>query len=179
MHFLKTSIFDRNVAAVTMSSQYVIRRILGQLPLSFDTIIEYGPGDGVMIRALLPRLAPHGRFFVIESNGSFVEKLKKINDPRLHIIHGRAEERDCLLKEYKIESVDLVIASIPFSFLRQKERENIVRDSYQILAPNGIFVIFSQNTFLMHFLIKTVFKKVSLWYELKNIPPCFIMWAKK
>lgn len=178
IHFLTTSIFDRDVAAITMSSQYVVRKILRKLPLSLDTIIEYGPGDGVMTQALLPRLTPQGKFFVIESNSRFVKKLKKINDPRLHIIHGRAEESIHLLKKYT-KNADLIIASIPFSFLKQEERKSVVRDSYQLLAPNGSFVIFSQHTFLMYFFVRAIFKKASLWYELRNIPPCFIIWAEK
>ena len=179
INFLKTAICDRKVAAVTMSSTYLIRRVAKLLPKRLDTVIEFGPGEGVMTRALLKRLSFQGKLFAVETNGEFIKILERIDDPRLSIIQGKAEDVVSHMQKRSQDKVDLVIASIPFSFLKSHERRKLVNDTHDILLPGGSFIVFNQYNPLMYAPVKKIFGAVSVFYELRNILPCFIIRAKK
>jgi phospholipid N-methyltransferase len=177
-NFLKNAIFNRNVGAVTMSSKYVIKNVTQRLGKPLHTVIEYGPGDGVMTRALLLHLAPQGKLFVIESNPQFIKALHKIKDKRLHILQGKVQDL-ALDKIHGFCPADAVISSIPFSLLKKADRLKIVSDTHKILAPNGTFIIFHQYSRLMFRPLQERFSSVSVVFEPRNILPCFILDAKK
>lgn len=178
-HFLKNAIFDPKVAALTISSPYMVNRVLKHITKPLDLIIEYGPGQGIMTRALLSHLSPCGKFIVIESNKEFVETLRRIRDSRIEIIEGNVQDVIPVLKECGIFDVDLVVSSIPFSFIKSSDRTKIVKDTYDFLAPKGSFIIFHQYTPLMYKPLKQLFAYVTLAFEPRNILPCFIIQAKK
>src|SRR3989344_6403005 len=170
--FFKNAILDRNVGAVSKSSKYVINNVLKRLKQPLQIVIEFGPGDGPMTKALLKRLSPDGKLLVIESNVKFVEELRKIDDERLHIVEGNVQ--DIISKDiYGFEKVDLVVSSIPFSFLKPSERINIVKITNKLLISGGSFIIFHQYSRLMAKTLRQVFGSVSVILEPRNFPPCF------
>ncbi|KKU50902.1 MAG: hypothetical protein UX72_C0030G0006 [Parcubacteria group bacterium GW2011_GWA2_47_10] len=179
IHFLRTAVFDREVGAVTRSSKYVIKNVLKHIPKSLDEIVEYGPGDGILTKLLLRHLSPDGKLIVIESNSEFIKMLNRIDDARLSVVHGKAQDAVRIVRENGIRSADAIIASMPFSFLNKNERTQIVKDSYAMLAPGGMLLIFNQYQPLMASPIKKYFGKAHIALELRNIPPCFIMYARK
>lgn len=178
MGFFKSVGSLREVGALTMSSRYVVRRALKHLPRQLDTVIEYGPGNGVMTKALLARLSSKGRLLAVESNAEFAKDLKQPSDIRLHVWHGKAQD---LTPELACEfsGADAVLSSIPFTFLMPAERLKFVSDVYKMLAPNGTLVIFHQYTPLMFFPLHKIFRSVKIEFEARNIFPCFILIAKK
>lgn len=179
VHFLKTAVSDLEVGAITMSSKYVIKNVLKHISGPLNTVIEYGPGEGTLTKIILQHLSPQGKLIAVESNSEFVNILGGINDRRLHIIHGKAQDAVKKLDKYGVDTADAVIASVPFWFLDKKEREGIIKDAYSILAPGGTLIIFNQYQPLMYALLKKIFGVASISFELRNIPPCFIMHAKK
>lgn len=179
MHFLKNAFSDYNIGAVTMSSRYVIDRVLKNIPETLHTIIEYGPGDGVMTRELLKRLSPQGRFFAIETNAQFAEALRAIGDSRLEVIHGNANGAAMYITKDQYGKVDLVVSSIPTSFMDRGSRMRMVRTIYDMLAPGGSFIVFQQYQPFLLAPMKKVFGTATLALELRNIPPCLILYTKK
>ena len=90
VQFLKNAIIGKQVGAVSRSSKYVIARILEILEgEELNTVIEYGPGDGVLTRELLKIIPKKGRLLVVEFDPNFVKILKKIKDPRLQIVSAK------------------------------------------------------------------------------------------
>ncbi len=170
---------DHNVGAITMSSRYVVNTILKQVPRTAKIVVECGPGEGVTTRALLQQLSPESKLFVIETNAQFVESLKKIKDSRLVVIHGKAEDILSVLRAYHISSVDIVLTIIPFSFLSPHARTQFIKDMHSMLVSGGGLIMFNQYLPVAYNLLKNFFGTVSLVYELRNIPPCLIMSAKK
>lgn len=138
IQFIKTFKSDKNVAAIVPSSQFVVRGVMKHVPKSFDSAIECGPGEGVMTRAVLKRLGSRGKMLVIESNLQFTDTLREIHDPRLLITEGKAQDMLGYAGNYGMNRVDLVLASIPFSFLKSPERMQFVRDAYELLSSEGI-----------------------------------------
>ena len=177
--FIKTFATDKNVAALVVSSRFVVQNVLNQLPDVFDRVIECGPGEGVMTKELLKRMSAQGALVAIESNKEFISLLKDMGDDRLHAVEGRAQDVIVHAKENGIGAADVVVASIPFSFLKPTERIQLVRDIYTLLRPKGVFIIFHQYSPLMYPAMKKVFGNASIVIEVRNMPPCFIMRSRK
>ncbi|MEK7118409.1 MAG: methyltransferase [Patescibacteria group bacterium] len=178
LDFLKNALLDRSVGAVSVSSQSVVNDVLGRLPKILQKVVEYGPGDGVITLAILDRLSPHGILFVVEPNEEFVQLLKNINDKRLIVLHRKAQ--DLTPKQLEdMGNADAVVASMPFSFLTEEERHKIILDAYELLTYDGKFIVFHQYSWLMRNKLKQKFRSVSLSFEPRNFPPCFVIEARK
>ena len=176
-NFLKTALADYKIGAVSKSSKYVIRRVLKHIAGPLGLIVEYGPGEGVLTRALLAKLSPAGKLIAVETNGEFAKTVRAIPDPRIEVIHGTAEQADSMLAN--LPKVDLIVSSIPFSFLSPADREKIVSDASNFLVAGGSLIIFHQYSLLMLKIVKRHFKNVSVSFEPRNFLPCFIIVARK
>jgi phospholipid N-methyltransferase len=143
-----------------------------------DNIVEYGAGTGVMTKALLQKLSPEGSLVAIESDPRFVEILKQIKDDRLQIIEGGIQDQ-LLDKSHGFYNINLVVSSIPFSFLTPFQRKKVISDTKKMLVPDGNFILFHQYRRLMIEPLKKNFEKVSVFFEFRNIFPSFILHAEK
>ncbi|MEK7197927.1 MAG: methyltransferase domain-containing protein [Patescibacteria group bacterium] len=178
MNFLKNTSSLREAGAITMSSKYVVKQVLKHLPHKLDTVVEYGPGTGVMTEAILERLSPQGKLLAIEANSGFTKALNQLKDARLRILHGKAQHlAPSLMNEFS--HADAVVSSIPFTFVESTVRLKILSDAYEMLAPGGTLIIFHQYTPLMFYSLYKMFRSVTIEFEVRNIFPCFMMVAKK
>jgi len=83
------------------------------------------------------------------------------------------------LEEAGIEKVDAAISGIPFMFFSPEERQCVVEQTYEALAPNGVFVVYQFSLLMLPYLRK-YFTNVEWHIEVRNLPPLFfIMVAKK
>ncbi len=177
--FILAAFRDYKVGAWSPSSKYLVRRVAKAIPKDLKVVIEFGPGEGVMTREALSHLAPDGEIIVIEQNADFVKQLKAIPDPRIRVIEGTAEGVMGHHKKYLIPKADLVLSSIPFSFLKPKAREVLTTHAYKRLKVGGSCIIFHQ--YYPHALrvLEKVFGKTVVSYEWRNFLPCFVFVAKK
>ena len=181
LNFFKVALLDRQIGAMTRSSKYVVKAIMRNLSdLSLRRVIEYGPGDGVITKAILNRMPKDGQLIVVETNLRFLKILRDIKDPRLKIIKGTAQAVSKELKSRNHASVNLVISSVPFSILSRADREQIVNNTFNMLEDSGKFVVFQYSPILLS-LLKKYFDPdaINTQFELRNIPPMFIMTAQK
>ena len=178
INFLKIFAADKNVGALTVSSRFVVKSVMNHMPRSLRTVIECGPGEGVMTRAILKHLSSDGTFLAIEANKGFASLLRGMDDSRLRVVEGKAQDMIVHAKKNNIGETDFVLASIPFSFLTPAERVGIVRDAHKLLAPKGRLVIFNYSP-LMYPIMKKIFGNASLSLEPRNLPPYVIMTAEK
>ena len=175
LDFIKTFMRDRKVAAFMPTSRHAINRMLPYVPRDAQTVVEYGPGDGVITRPLLERLSADAQMIAIERNEDFVRELAHINDPRLSVKQGDVLFVTDHLREAGIHELDVAISGIPFSFFKSAERERIVEQTHEALSPNGVFIIY-QFSPLMLLYLRRWFTNVKLrlaW------PLFFIMIATK
>ncbi len=180
VNFLKNAIKGEKVGAVSRSSKYVIKEVLKNISgKDYGTIVEFGPGDGVLTVELLKKLSPKGTMYAIELDPNFVDELKKIKDKRLVVIEGKME--DVVSKPYKygIKNAELVVSSIPFSFIKKADREGVIKHTEKMVSDGGQFIIFHQYSLLMFKLLKKHFKDASNFFEPRNFFPCFIMVGRK
>ena len=179
VEFLKTALKHYwEVGAVTEISRYVARRVLREISPNAHCIMEYGAGNGTLTKPLLAKLAPEGRLIAVELLGEFAVKLAVIRDPRLTVIQG--DVRDVLrdFSAWHIPAVDVAVSNIPYSFMGDAERLEIARRTKAVLAENGTFIVY-QNVPIVAFQLRKFFPEISWSFEFRNLPPYFILVARK
>lgn len=175
--YIKNLIKDPKVASVSPTSANVIAKMLKGVDFeSIKVLVEYGPGDGVITRELLKRLNPDAKLIAIELNEPFVRELGKIDDQRLTVVHGSAEDVRSILSEQGVHDVDLVISGIPFSLVRYRTRVKILSATRVVIKTEGSLLVY-QASIQLKSLLQKYFKDVSVQYAWKNIPPLFIFRA--
>ena len=177
---LNDFIRDKKVGAVVSTSGNVTKKMMSKIDFNEAKIlVEYGPGTGIITKQLLAFMREDAVLFVFETNENFVDMLCKINDNRLIIINSDAEDAQVILKNrYKLEKVDHIISSIPFTFINETKRKSIIYKTFSLLNEKGKFITY-QYSLLIHNLIKKQFSETSLKFALINLPPVFIFEAIK
>lgn len=177
--YLKSLLTDKNVASVTPSSRYTVRKAVRQIDFSRDiTVIEYGPGTGVFADYMLKRMTPDSRLIMIELNAEFISILNKIDDPRAVVHQGSAEQVERIALEHGLSQVDYILSGIPFSFLPPEVKNTILAASARLIRPGGYFLAYQTSTHLEEAL-RHHFGTVTTRLELRNIPPMCIYEAPR
>lgn len=170
-HFLK----DYRIGALTKSSAFTVSKVSAALDYTRDiTIIEYGPGEGVITRAILAKMTPGSKLIAIETNDAFIKRLSSINDPRLVVAHDKAQRANEILTAHNISCADYVVSGIPFTFFPRRIRKEIVSSTKKILCPGGTFVVY-QYTPKMTRTLKRIFGNVRVSFVPLNLPSYFLM----
>lgn len=177
IEFIKTATKDYRVGAFTKSSKYTIEAVIKRIRLNASVIVEYGAGDGITTKKILEKLPNQGRLAAIEINEGFIEDLNKIKDHRLSVIKGDVVSLSKDFRKFGFSEAECVISSIPFTFLTAKEREEVIFNTKSNLGTNGQFIVFQYSPLIFP-LLKKYFKKVKMYYEIRNLPPYFIMVAE-
>jgi phospholipid N-methyltransferase len=177
LKFLKVASRDVRVGAVMPSSSFAVRRIMNNVPDRLRSVLEYGPGDGVITKRLLDRLDSQGKLLAIEANPQFVGVLKDLHDPRFALVHGDATVAADYAKEHGLAGFDLVISGIPFSLLSDATRKKVVDMTHDLLAPGGTFLVYQTSPLMLPYLKRRFAVKTTI--ELLNVPPYFVMRATK
>ena len=170
----------RGVGSVIPSSRRLTQRLLAAVDWSAArTIVEYGPGTGVVTRALLARMAPEARLFAFETNGEFVAYLRRsISDPRLTVIDGSAETVAAVLAAAGLAHCDAAVSSLPFSIMPPRVRLRIVAATAGVLVPGAPLVGYQYSTRWVGEL-RRAFDHVSIRFEPRNWPPAFVFTARR
>jgi phospholipid N-methyltransferase len=175
--FLRESIKSLRVTgSVAPSSRFLCRNIVSKLkPELAKVVVEMGPGDGVITRFILDRLAHDARLLIFEINETFVEKIKQtFDDPRLTVIHDSAENMGAHLRQHGIESIDYVVSGIPFLMLPDSLAEKITAECRRWLRTGGLFIQFHYAPMMINF-YRRVFGNVQVDFIPLNMPPAIVL----
>ena len=181
LSYIKNFIKDRDVAAITPSSKFLVKRVCRWIDFTEPfTLVEYGPGTGVFTEYILEHMGPDSTLLLIESNENFVEKLKEMSrgDDRVIVACDRAEKVQRIMEEHGLSEADYVLSGIPFSFLDDATRHDLIVRTREALAEDGKFLVY-QNYNHMEDPLRRHFPSVKKEYELFNIPPMFAYEATK
>lgn len=110
-------------------------------------IIEFGMGHGNMTKEILNTITEDSELISFEINTDFCKHVEDtINDDRLRVINDSALN----FQKYILEEVDNFIISIPFTFLKDKEAENLVKSCFHQLKKGGVYsqVVYNPKTLL-------------------------------
>lgn len=173
LSYIKNFIQDQDVAAIAPSSSFLVERVCKWI--DFDepaVIVEYGPGNGVFSKYILEHMTSDSTLLLIESNPDFVETLEEMteDDGRAIVVQDRAEHVEDILAEHNVEDVDYVVSGIPFSFLDEATRADLLSTTRDILSEDGKFLVY-QNYNHLEEPLQEYFSEVTKEREYLNIPP--------
>ena len=174
----------KGVAALTPTTGASIRRILSKAPVAAaELVVEFGPGSGVLTRALLERMRPDAHLVAIEANAELAARLSdRISDTRLTVAHDTAARVREILADRALGPADCALSGIPFFWLEPAAGLEIVTAIHQALAAGGSFVSYQmfylpRRRLRVH--LERRFRTVHSELDLRNFPPQKIYQAIK
>jgi phospholipid N-methyltransferase len=173
--FLKNPVM---LGSVIPSSRFLIDAVLE--PIDWErtrVLVEYGPGVGTITRDILKRMRADAKLIVIEMNTEFVRFLREaFSDERLVVIEGSAADVRKVLAEHGFDGADYVISGIPLGSMPLPVREHIVRETKQVLAPGGAFIVYQFTSRVLPEL-QRVFEVVKRGREWLNVLPAHLFFC--
>lgn len=164
----------RTTGTITPSGSVLIKRLLA--PIDFQSarcIIELGPGNGCVTRALLSRMHPDCVLICFEVNNEFVSQLNSLNDPRMHVYNACASSIRDILNQMEIEEVDHIVSSLPLALIDDDIVGNILASVGSNLKEGGRFLQY-QYSLKNYSDVKPIFRDVKLKFTFRNMPPAFV-----
>jgi phospholipid N-methyltransferase len=160
------------------SSRFLVGRLLSKIDWGrARTIVEYGPGVGTITANILERMSPQARLIVFEMNRDFVSYLRRaFPDPRLHVIHGSAENVGKELDRMALEGADYIISGIPYTTMPEQLRRSIMLESREALNPGGAVLVYQFTRAVLPYL-RTYFNQVYQDFEPFNILPARLFYC--
>jgi phospholipid N-methyltransferase len=167
------------LGSVIPSSRFLVNRLLGEVDWPrARVILEYGPGVGTFTREILRRMSPDGALIVFETNGDFVRFLRRrIDDPRLQVVHGSAADAGAVLRERGVSHADYVISGIPYSTMPAEVRDSILQTTGAALRPDGVFLVYQFTRAVLPSLME-VFGSVREEFEPRNVMPARLFYCR-
>ncbi len=165
---------ETKVGSVAPSSKYLVKKMIEPIDFSkAKTIIEFGPGTGVITVEILKKIRADARLIVFEINDEFIEGLKEIRDTRMEVISESAENIEKYIVENEIGKIDYIISSLPLAMMPKKEEYAILNSVKRALTPNGTLVQFQYSIASLKKL-KEIFDDVKIDFTPMNVPPAFV-----
>ncbi len=177
----------QSTAAIAPSSRFLAEAMVSPLPVDrARTVLELGPGTGVMTEELLAQLPYDARLFAFEINPRFIEYLRtNIPDRRLEVIECGAERADVELERRGVHHVDAVLSSLGLGLLPESLVHEIFEGLLPRLAPDGVFTQFQYihrmrmldgrpEYFDAAHLLQRYFPVVKRRMIVRNLPPAFV-----
>ena len=118
----------------------------------------------------MDRVSVESELTAFEINADFVHTLQAIQDDRLTVVPQGAEQ---LSRFFAAGTVDYVISSLPLSMIPKEVKSEILRQSQDVLTPQGCFYQY-QYALQDYSLLKGYFNRVSVSFTVANLPPAFI-----
>lgn len=160
------------MGAALPSSNRLAKTMAKQVPLgSIGTIVELGPGTGVVTQALLDHGIEPEKLVLIEKSEPLTKHLKR-RFSKLKIIAGDAQDLDHLLEAY--HDVTIIVSSLPLRSLPEKIVKKALHAIEKKLAHGGLYIQFSyyQGATTPHF--PKTFQRIYSERVFLNFPPARI-----
>jgi phospholipid N-methyltransferase len=169
----------RMLGSLIPSSRFLVNHVLSEVDWDRARVfLEYGPGVGTFTTEILRRMRPDAALVVLETNADFVRYLRRrLNDDRLHVIHGSAAEADAALAALRLGLADYVLSGIPYTTMAPEVREAILRKTHSVLHPHGAFLVYQFTRTVLPYLQK-VFGLVDQDFEPLNVMPARLFYCR-
>lgn len=167
------------VASVVPSSRWLTRRVAAMaIGPDVRSVVELGPGTGVVTRGLLDALPRDGRLLALELERDFAARLAEEPDPRLVVHVDDALRLREVVADHRWAAVDAVVSGIPFSTLGPERGADVLRAAWAVLSPGGRFVAYQFRPHVERF-ATPLFGPPDVAFEPRNVPPMSIYcWRK-
>lgn len=180
--FLKAAVTNfATVAAVAPSSPFLVRAMLRRVDFrSARVVVEFGAGTGAVTREIIRAMRPDARLLAFEVHDGFVQHLRGVLvDPRLTVVHASAEAVVSHLDAHGLDAADAILSALPFTMFPDELKHRILCCAFDALRPGGQWVAYQYNPFVLAPKVRGVFGDVRRSFCPLNVPPAFVMAAKK
>lgn len=165
------------VASIIPSSRALIRRVAAKMDFSQPRVIaEYGPGEGCHTREIVRRMHPDSHLILFELDPELAGHLEDQfrRDQRVVVLNSDAAHLSQELIKRGHRHCDYVVSGIPFSILESEKKRELLRNTYESLAPHdhSAFIIYQVTNELVGHCRH--FPRVESEYCLRNLPPMFV-----
>jgi len=165
------------VASVIPSSRTLIRKVAAKMDFTRPrVIVEYGPGEGCHTREIARRMGPESRLILFELDPELAGHLEEQfrGDQRVVVLNRDAAHLHEELNKRGHSHCDYVVSGIPFSILETEKKRELLRNTYDSLAPHdhSAFIIYQVTNELVGHCRH--FPRVESEYCLRNLPPMFV-----
>lgn len=184
--FLKQFVMNPfEVGSLIPSSRWLAASMLENLPTKdFNSVIEYGPGNGSFTSIIYQRLGPQAQFITVEPNNFFAEQIQT-QFPKAIVVRDYADRVGFYLGENR-GAVDLVVSGLPFSLMDWSTIEKTITETAQILRPGGHFRTFVYCHMNYYWKIRELkkllqghFAETTYVSVYRNFPPAFVIKCRK
>ncbi|MEV1178711.1 methyltransferase domain-containing protein [Nonomuraea sp. NPDC049784] len=136
MAFLTASIRrPRQIGAIAQSSRALARIAAAPVPVTdTPTVVELGPGAGVVSDAIARRLPRGGRHIAVEIDPGMARHLRRTR-PWLHVLDGDAARLRSLLNSCDVDRADAVISALPWTRMPAHVQQRILEEIHATLNP--------------------------------------------
>lgn len=131
------------VGAVAPSSPALARKMASYInPTAGASVVELGPGTGVVTSAIIERGIRPERITAIEYSGDFYARLVK-QMPAVHFVHGDAFRLRDLIAARADAPLVAIVSSLPLFTKPLPDRIRLFNDAFDLMAPGAPFIQFS------------------------------------
>ncbi len=127
----------KQISAIAPSSRTLARAMAAGLRPA-QRVVEFGPGTGVLTRAILAAGVKPANLTLFEYNPDFVSHLRAAF-PGTKVINDGAQTAAA----HVTPGVDAVISGLPLLSMPQDIREAIIAAAFAVLGPNGSYTQFT------------------------------------
>ena len=107
-----------------------------------STVVEYGPGTGILTGQILKRMRPGTKFFAIEVNPEFVTILEQ-RYPEVTVYQESVANVKMLVERQKIDKIDAVISGLPWANFSEEAQEEYLEAMLEVMRPGAQFATFA------------------------------------
>lgn len=176
----------KQVGAILPSSARLAKAMVENISLeNASNIAELGAGTGALTRQILRKKNAEASFFAVEIDEKMAGKLaRKLKN--LDIEAGRAQDLKALLQKRGLSQLDAVVSGIPWTFLSEREQDELLGVICECLNEGGCFTTFIY-AFCSPIKRRRFARKLRVFFgEIKtpkivwaNVPPAFVYYCKK
>ncbi|HBM15723.1 MAG TPA: ribosomal RNA adenine dimethylase domain-containing protein [Lentisphaeria bacterium] len=168
--------------AIWPSSSFLSRAMISRIGIEkADSIVELGPGTGVITGYIIKHIKHNAKFFVVELSKGLCDIVQD-KYPSVRIYNENAANLVKLKDGEEIEHIDLIISSLPWAAFPEHLQKSILDAIHASLKDGGIFTTFAylQGALLPSGLkfkrmLKKYFRKVQISEVIwRNLPPAFV-----
>jgi len=162
-------------ASIVPSSRSLARLITSQIDAGDGPVIELGPGTGVFTRALLERGVPESELFLIETQRSLVDLLRR-RFPAACVLHMDAS-RIASVEIFGCRPATAAISGLPILWMSQLEATRLLRGLFARMRPGSALYQFTYQRRCPipdQVLVSLGLRAERIGWTLANFPPAAV-----
>ena len=169
----------KTVGTVTRSSKFLCKEAVSYVDFSqAKVVVGLGAGDGVITKHILRQLRPDAKVLAFEVLPNMAAKMRELQDDRLIVVEGSAENIGKHLAAHGLDKADFVVSAIPFAALPNELGFKIVREAKKHLKENGLYIQVHYSL-VRKKMYEEVFGNVDYSFVPLNLPPAFVLVSEK